>query len=204
MAAGLRPGADDVRLHRFGLAIEPPSSDVYAGAIRVAKRIHSSGGRTIGLLPVGMDCGVPGVALQIGASLVDLLGATIALVDPNSRWPGFGDLGREALVDGAQGDPAFTTHWLRTSLALLTPRTAVGTGVGVTELESLAASGGSLFAHMLVDLTGFETFGLHLDAVRLLDRVVVIARASSSSDWALVRICRQIPPWKDLGVLLVG
>lgn len=200
MAGGPRPGEDDVRLHRYGLAIEPPSSEAYAGALRVAKRIHASGGRTIGLLPVGVDTAVPGVALQIGAGLVDILGATIGLVDTNSRWPAFPELGRS----GDAGDGTFSTRWLRHSLALLTPRATPGSGVGVAELESLATNAGSLFAHLLVDLTGFEDFGLHLDAVRLLDRVVVIARAASATDWAVVRTCRQIPAWKELGVLLVG
>lgn len=203
MAVRPRAGEDDVRLHRFGLSIEPETSEAYAGAIRVGQRIHGSGGRTIGLLPVGMDSAVPGVALNIGASLVDTLGATIAIVDTNARWPAFAGLERPA-DDGAQQDSPFVMRWLRGSLALLTPRNPPGAGIGVAELESLASVAGSMFAHVLVDLTGFEQFGLHLDAVRLLDRVVVVARAGAATDWALIRTCRQIPPWKELGVLLVG
>lgn len=204
MPSALYPGEGDARLHRLGLRIMSAAEapEVHAGAIRVSKRLHASGARTIGLLPVGVDSAVPGVALQLGASLVDLLGASIALVDTSARWPAFADLPQGP--DPGPGGPPFSIHWLRSSLALLRPRGAPGTSTGVAELEAAASGAGSAFAHLLIDLTGFESLGLHLDAVRLVDRVIVIARASTSTDWALVRMCRQIPAWKDLGVLLVG
>jgi hypothetical protein len=50
---------------------------------------------------------------------------------------------------------AFSTRWLRGSLALLSPPRAERAGEVVPQLARVLLEGQELFAHVLVDLTGF-------------------------------------------------
>lgn len=194
--AGLDPGLLDER---------PALRDDCA---RAARRLVHAGRRVIGLLPSSDRVAVPPVGVQLGLSLADLSGATVAFVDANLRWPALPG----TVVDAADGslsdfeaNAAFATRWLRGSLALVVaPRNADRGTSGVLELRRVLAEGAELFGSVLVDLTGLKRLGEHLDAIALVDGVVVVARAGETTEGELLRLKHELPVEKNLGVLLIG
>lgn len=197
--AGLDPGLLDER---------PALRD---DCVRAARRLVHAGRRVIGLLPSSDRVAVPPIGVQLGLALADLSGATVAFVDANLRWPAL----PRAVVDAADGSlsdlataessAAFAIRWLRGSLALVVaPRNSAPNSAGVLELGRVLAEGAELFGSMLVDLTGLKRLGEHLDAIALVDGVVVIARAGETTENELLRLGHELPVEKNLGVLLVG
>lgn len=186
------------------LGIDPLTDGAGAAAVaelaRVARRLRASERKLIGLLPASPGVGVVATGVQLGLQLAQLTGAPIAFVDANARWPALSAIGA-----GTPGDRAvFATRWLHGTLALLTPRRVGAAGGGVPDLERIVEEGREMFGHVLVDLTGFEELGEHLAAVDLLDGVVVVAAARETREQDLLRLARDLPVDKDLGVLLVG
>jgi hypothetical protein len=177
--------------------------EVRAQCVHVARQLRHAERRIIGLLPTADDVGVPAVGVQLGLALADVSGATIAFVDANLRWPAIADIEVAAEKTGDDAS-AFVTRWLRGSLALLTPLSAGQAGAGVPQLAKVIQHGAWLFAHVLVDLTGFKKLGEHLAAIDMVDAVVVIARAGKTIDAELLRLKHELPAAKTLGVLLVG
>ena len=143
-------------------------------ATRIARRLHASGARAIGFVPADDAIAVPPLAIQLGLALCDLTGATIAVVDANVRYPGLSGLAD--IADLEEGS-VFATRWLRGSLALLTPPRVERAGEVVPRLARLLLDGADLFAHVLVDLTGFDLLGEHGSAAACMDGVIVVGRA---------------------------
>jgi len=163
--------------------------------VRVARRIV--GAKVVGLLPASNDIGVPGVGVQLGLALAEVSLGTVAFVDANLRWPAI------LSAEVANAEP-FATRWLRGSLALLTPQRIQAAGAGVPQLRQLLASGSELFAHVLVDLTGFKKLGEHLAAMQLVDGVVIVARVGRTTEGELLRLGHELPASRNLGVMLTG
>jgi hypothetical protein len=193
--------SDDSPLAALGidLASDAALPEVRGEAIRIARRLSSSGAKAIGFVPADDDVAVPPALVQIGAALCDLTGATIAVVDANVRYPGL-----RALVGGDQSDQVFSTRWLAGSLALLTPARVERAGEVVPALARLLIDGADLFAHILCDLTGFEIIGEHASAAACMDGVVLIGRAHKSKEDELRALAALMPRDRFLGVLLVG
>jgi len=61
-----------------------------------------------------------------------------------------------------------------------------------------------LFAHVLVDLTGFGKLGEHLEAIEMVDGLALVGRAGSTRESTLLAFLRELPRDKNLGVLLLG
>jgi hypothetical protein len=74
----------------------------------------------------------------------------------------------------------------------------------VPQLARVLIDGADLFAHILVDLTGFELLGEHASAAACMDGVAVVARAHHTREQALVDLAQLLPQDRFLGVLLVG
>jgi hypothetical protein len=74
----------------------------------------------------------------------------------------------------------------------------------VPQLQAIIEGTRDRYAFMLVDLTGFDQIGDHLNAVELLDGVVLVARAGRTREKDLLRLQNQVPEAKNLGVVLVG
>jgi hypothetical protein len=195
---------DDALLAVIGLDVE--RSDVRAEATRIARRLHAARVKAIGLVPADPRVAVPPVAIQIGLSLCDLTGGTVAVVDANVRYPGMQMLARGQAEPGAgEADEAvFATRWLRGSLALLTPPRVERAGEVVPQLARLLLDGASLFEHILCDLTGFELLGEHGSAAACMDAVIVVGRAHHTREADLLALRRLMPEGRFMGVLLVG
>ena len=100
-------------------------------------------------------------------------------------------------------ESAFATRWLRGTLALLTPPRAGAAGAGLPQLARLIQHSSELFAHVLVDLTGFRKIGEHLAAIEMCDAVVVIARAGRTREDALLQLRDELSK-QLMGVVLLG
>ena len=195
---------EEARLQRIGIHVISDQEDprVHGACVRVAQRLRQTGRKVIGLVPASEEVAVPPLAVQLGLALVELSGATVALVDANVRWPAFSSLASEEVR--TQDEMIFATRWLRGSLALLTPPRAWDPGAGVPQLARVITQGSELFAHVLVDLTGFELVGDHLAAVELVQAVLIVARAGRTREAELLRLQYDLPDGKNLGVLLTG
>jgi len=195
--------SDDEVLSGLGIAIgEERTGELKAACAKIARRIHASGIRVIGFVPGDDQVAVPPVLIQLGLGLCDLTGATIAVVDANVRYPGLGALNRGRTAD--HEDSVFSTRWLRGSLALLSPPGVERAGEVVPQLARVLLDGSDLFAHVLVDLTGFELLGEHASAAACMDGVAIVARAHLTHEQQLMDLVPLMPQGRFLGVLLVG
>src|SRR5262245_8062242 len=90
---------EEARLQRIGIHVISDQEDaaVHGACVRVAQRIRQAGRKVVGLVPASDDVAVPHLAVQLGLALVELSGATVALVDANVRWPAFSSLASEEI-----------------------------------------------------------------------------------------------------------
>ncbi len=171
--------------------------DVRAEFVRIAGLLHHRPCRTVGLAPATDDIGIPAIALQLGLALVELTGRTTAVIDAQGTWEA-PDGPAPATSDGS----IFATTWLTDRLALMTPRAFSTSGV-LLDLRSFFRETSSI-GYVIVDMTGFEHTGEHLELMALLDVVAVVARAGLTTSREVRRWMLEIPAARNLGVLLAG
>jgi len=196
---------EDALLASIGIRMDGDIGEVRAACARIARRIHSEGVRVVGFVPSDATVAVPPLLVHLGLALCDLTGATIAVVDANVRYPGLGELARgEAPATRGHDDSVFATRWLRGSLALLSPPYVARAGEVVPQLARVLLEGADLFAHVLVDLTGFELLGEHASAAACMDAVALVGRAHHTLEHELRALSELMPHGRFMGVLLVG
>lgn len=195
-----RTESDDAVLTALG--IETGNGELKAACARVARRLHAEHIRVVGFVPAEDGVAIPPVLIQLGIALTELTGATIAVVDANVRYPGLGALNEGQETDS--DDSVFSTRWLHGSLALLSPPHVERAGEVVPQLARVLLDGSDLFAHVLVDLTGFELLGEHASAAACMDAVAMVGRAHRTREHELVELAQFMPHGRFLGVLLVG
>jgi hypothetical protein len=195
-----RAESDDAVLASLG--IEANNGEVKAACARVARRLHAEHIRVIGFVPAEDQVAVPPILIQLGIALTELTGATIAVVDANVRYPGLGTLNEGKQTDSDES--VFSTRWLHGSLALLSPPHVERAGEVVPQLARVLLDGADLFAHVLVDLTGFELLGEHASAAACMDAVALVGRAHKTREREIVELAQFMPHGRFLGVLLVG
>ncbi|MBK8479939.1 MAG: hypothetical protein IPL40_02000 [Proteobacteria bacterium] len=185
--------------------------EVAAACLSIARRLKRSGRHAIGLWPCDGTVAVPPLALRLGAALVHLTRANVAVIDANVRYPAFAAEGAGGPAAPSEPDDAgeaqraiFVERWIGPSLALLIPPHAGEPGAGVRQLQLLLNAQWRSFTYLLVDLSGFDRFGDHLNAAALLDGVALVARAGRSSEAELIRMRDELPPHLNLGVVLTG
>ena len=197
------PDSADAVLASIGMRLDGPRmGEVQAACARIARRIHSERLRVVGFVPSNDRVAVPPVMIHLGLALCDLTGATVGVVDAYVRYPGLAQLAKGQPTHRDYG--VFTTRWLRGSLALLSPPRVERAGEVVPQLERVIVEGSDLFAHVLVDLTGFELLGEHAAAASVMDAVAIVGEAHHSREEELVELSRLMPRGRFLGVLLVG
>jgi hypothetical protein len=194
---------DDAVLASLGMHLDDPGmGDVRAACAMVARRIHGERHRVVGFVPSNDRVAVPPLMIHLGLALCDLTGATVAVVDANVRYPGLADVAKGHNRD--HDESVFSTRWLRGSLALLSAPRVERAGEVVPQLARVLLEGSDLFAHVLVDLTGFELLGEHATAAACMDAVALVGKAHQSREQELVELARLMPQGRFLGVLLVG
>jgi hypothetical protein len=194
---------EDAVLSELGIATGAQrSGELRAACTKIARHIHGQQIRVIGFVPGDDQVAVPPLLIQLGLALCDLTGATIAVVDANVRYPGLAMLNRGRTAD--HDESVFSTRWLRGSLALLSPPRVERAGEVVPQLARVLIDGADLFAHILVDLTGFELLGEHASAAACMDGVALVARAHHTREGSLLELAQLMPRGRFLGVMLVG
>lgn len=183
----------------LGTITSVEDDELRAACARIARRIHREELRVVGFVPADDDVAVPPTIIQLGLALCELTGATIGVVDANVRYPALSEP-----VPGGDDEALFATRWLRGSLALLSPVRVERPGEVVPQLARVILDGQDLFAHMLIDLTGFELFGEHASAAACMDAVAVVGRAHVTREAELLALAPLMPQARFLGVLLVG
>jgi hypothetical protein len=187
----------------LGIAIgEQRSGELEAACSKIARRIRAEKLRVVGFVPSDDKVAVPPVIIQLGLALCDLTGATIAVIDANVRYPGLAELNKGKATD--TDESVFSTRWLHGSLALLSPPRAEKAGEVVPQLARVLLEGSDLFAHVLVDLTGFELLGEHGSAAACCDAVALVSRAHTTHERELLELAQLMPQGRFMGVLLVG
>ncbi|CAN5323035.1 hypothetical protein BH11MYX1_BH11MYX1_09420 [soil metagenome] len=195
--------SDEDVLASIGIRLDAAShGHLEAACARIARRIRSERLRVVGFVPSDDKVAVPPVIIHLGLALCQLTGATVAVVDANVRYPALTGISRGARTD--HDDSVFATRWLRDSLALLTPPRVEQAGEVVPQLARVLVEGSDLFAHVLVDLTGFELLGEHASAAACMDAVALVGRAHRTRERELVELANLMPHGRLLGVLLVG
>jgi hypothetical protein len=194
---------DEDLLASIGIRVDAAThGHLEAACARIARRIHAERLRVVGFVPSDDRVAVPPVLIHLGIALCQLTGATVAVVDANVRYPALTG------ISGGEGtdhdDSVFATRWLRDSLALLTPPRVEQAGEVVPQLARVLVEGSDLFAHVLVDLTGFELLGEHASAAACMDAVALVGRAHRTRERELVELANLMPDGRLLGVLLVG
>jgi hypothetical protein len=198
---------DAAALASIGIHLDGPQmGDIRAACARIAHRIHDDRIRVVGFVPSNDQVAVPPVIIHLGLALCDLTGATVAVVDANVRYPALGQIARrtDPSASASERHEVFTTRWLRGSLALLSAPRVERAGEVVPQLARVLLEGSDLFAHVLVDLTGFELLGEHASAAACMDAVAIVGKAHESREQELVELARVMPAGRFLGVLLVG
>ena len=194
---------DDALLASVGIAISGDAlGHVKAACARIAHKLHTDKIRVVGFVPADDGVAVPPILVQLGLALTELTGATVAVVDANVRYPGLGGLTRGQRTD--HDGSVFSTRWLRGSLALLSAPSVERAGEVVPQLARVLLEGSDLFAHVLVDLTGFELLGEHASAAACMDAVALVSRAHLTGERELLALAQLMPAGRFLGVLLVG
>ncbi len=201
MSAGTED--EEALLASIGLrAVGADLAPVRAAATRVARHIASKKLGVVGFVPADPNVATPAVLIHLGLALVELTGATVAVVDANVRYPALAALSQGRRPDS--DDSVFSTRWLRGSLALLSPARVERAGEVLPQLARLLGEGADLFKHVLVDLTGFELLGEHGAAAASMDAVALVGRAHRARESELLALAQSMPPDRFLGVMLVG
>lgn len=194
---------EEALLASIGLrAVGDDLAPLRAAATRVARHIASQKLGVVGFVPTDELVATPAVLIHLGLALVELTGATVAVVDANVRYPALAALSQGASRDNDES--VFSTRWLRGSLALLSPTKVERAGEVLPQLARLLGEGADLFKHVLVDLTGFELLGEHAAAAASMDAVALVGRAHRSRERELLALAQSMPPERFLGVMLVG
>ncbi len=176
--------------------------ELAAACAPIARRIRDGRLRAVGFIPADDRAAVPPLLIQLGLSLCELTGATIAVVDANVRYPGLPTIAKDQPT--LHKESVFSTRWLGDSLALLSPPRLERAGDVLPQLARALAEGSDLFAHVLVDLTGFELLGEHTAAASFMDACAIVARAHETRESSIGALAQLLPSERFLGVVLVG
>jgi len=197
------PSQRQQRLASIGIEPIEPDRDpgAYAEMYRLARQIRSSRDRVLGFVPADQASPVTSLAVQLTMALADATSDKVALFDANIHDS---DLKEMHAPDDAEVD-GFATCWLdeRAAVIVSVIQSPIG-GRSMPKIEAAIARARARFGWVLVDFSRLEALGEHRRAYDLVEGVILVARAGKTRDKVLVRRQREIPPERDLGVLLVG
>ncbi len=184
------------------VSYEPHELEIYSEIVRVARKVHMSDRQVVGFWPASPTVAIPPLISVIGQALSNITTLPMALIDANIRWPGVVLPQGEAAKDA--NESLFTRLQLSEKLTLFMPQQIGPEGAGVPQLRLLVQRIRGRFHHILVDLTGFDKIGEHLNALEIMEGIYIVGRARESMEYDYLRIHYQIPKDLNLGVILQG
>jgi hypothetical protein len=199
--------ADPLAAARLRLPGPDHQPEVYAEARLVAQRLRLAQRQCIGLQPVAGQVAVLAPALLVARALAEQSAAEVVVVAPRLAWP--------APPEGAlenDGDQVFSALRVAESVLLRLPRAALGiaiqprilparrdrAGVSFGDVERVLRHSRERAGFVLLDLTAFR------ELANLVDGVVLLARAGRTREAQLLRLHRELPAGRELGVVLLG
>lgn len=190
MATGSREMRVDVQPQKSGEAL----TRLRAECTRVARVLRERSARVVGLLPAGAGVALAPVTAALGSGLAELGGMVAIVVQAEAS---------ALLAERVQaaGQPAASPRPARAVEILA--HLAAGPGAA-SQLRELIDGPGAAYAHLLVDLGGFDRLGEHLEVAPMLDGVVIVARRKHTTTRQLERRLVEIPKRLQLGILLTG
>jgi hypothetical protein len=189
---------EERRATALGLSSREEHPALRVECARMARLLAERLVHTVGLAPAADDVAVPPIAIELGRALADK-SALIGVVDAQGSW-----MDARLRVEGAPSDGTPTaTTWLLDNLGVLTPPTT-GTDSLLSRLRRIVLETRATFTHLVIDLTGFDHAGEQIAACDLLDAVVLVARSGRTTAHQVRRWLRDLPPDRNLGVLLTG
>jgi hypothetical protein len=165
---------------------------------RLARELKHAEKRHVGLLPVGREVPIPGVARDLGQALALLLQRVVLVLDPERRSVGGGEQGT--------GRSATEAAVVAPGVVALAPFQIAAPGAKFESLKALAQFADrepELWGLALHDLSGCTRPGEFLGAIDVLDSVVLVGKVGHTTDGAVRQAARSLPPGASLGVLLV-
>jgi hypothetical protein len=162
---------------------------------RIARVLRERGCRTIGLVPCADDVAVPPVALRLAHALAAISHCDAGVVDAAGTWL------EPADVQVPAGK--FASEALAPGVVVLT-RSRAAPGRSGWDLQRCLTLAPWSTSHVVVDLTGLERSGEHLEAIAMLDGAAVVARAGRSRAAQVRRALYEIARTKRVGVILAG
>ncbi len=197
---------DDRKAALASLGVIPVDQErhpnLYADLFRVARRLRESQRQIVGLLPANDGTAITGIAVQLGFVLAEACDGMVALIDANTQAPGLASVASDQ--ERAEARAGFATTWLEDFFALLTPVVEKRAGLALDQLEATLRQNSEGFAHVLVDLTGFERLGEHWGTFEAVHGVLVVGHPGRTSEREVYRLMREVPASRSLGFLLVG
>ena len=186
----------------FKLPDLSPNSLMRAECMRVARRLRLTGRRVFGFAPADDLTALPPTLLQLGVAMMELAGSTVAYLDANTHWPALPAYLTQITKD--ESNDRFVAKWLLESLALIVPTENQHASEAVPQLERVLTEGVEIFEHVLVDLTGFDRLGELDGAIRLMDKVILVARSGSIRESTLLGLQTRIGKDRIFGTLLIS
>ncbi len=178
------------------------SPELYTAIFRVARRLRESRRKVIGLMPASPTVAIPQLGLHLGMVLADACHGAISYIDGNSRWPALGAL--EPFAEKSASSEGYALTWLDDFFVVMPPKGERKKRLELVLLEKTPRDDCDGYCHVLVDLTGFDLLGEHWLGYDLMDGVLVVANAGSTTERQLLHCHQEIPKSRDMGVLLYG
>ncbi len=185
------------------MARDADPSELSPDLLRVARQIHTSGHRVVALMPGSRGLETATLAHRLAVSLARLTGEPVGWLDVSARFRKHAEdiVGSNKIDD----DGLFRTATVSGVLWVAPHHPGTeGTRFQLVSvlLNHVEASQDPKLSTIFVDLTGFFRVGELLGVLPLIDGLIMVARAGKTKKRELVRIHREIPPEKNLGVLV--
>ncbi|MCC6748440.1 MAG: hypothetical protein IT371_12325 [Deltaproteobacteria bacterium] len=172
-----------------------------AGCISVAQQLRAAGWQCVGLCPANARVCVAPAMLLLAHALVDVSDQPVAAIDPDVSGAFIEPTGAAPF---GPPDSLLTVVECGPKLRAIVPRAAGPAGAAGPQLRLALHHARPHFAHLLADLSSFFRLGDHLNAMELLDAIVIVARAGHVTEDQLLRLRYDLRVAPSISVLLIG
>lgn len=172
---------------------------------RISRQVVRDGARRIGFLPVDKPSRqdpdrspASRVVEHLAIALTGFIASDVAIVPVWTAWP------PPAPDEPPEARGRMTIRELRPRVVEVRPRGCRDGTSAALALEQTLRTLSEDFAHVLVDLTGYEALGVAPPTLGVCEAVVLVATLRKARLETLRALSDQIPKSKHLGAILIG
>lgn len=177
------------------------SRELDPDAVRLARQLRHAERHVVAFLPASAGVATGDFVVQLGLALRLVSGQRAAVIDVNRSWPPYEPHGRQK--HPPEPEPFFASRRLSEGLHMFAPHEAAPPGAREKLVELMVSRARERCTYVLIDVGDFDRIGEFLGALDLVDGVIVIGRASLTTERQLVSAYDAVPPSLRLGVVLV-